>query len=165
MRGSVPVDTSVLDWKGIVIHHTVTSPDATVALIDKLHQRRHFGVLYKGRVYHIGYHYIVRYADGRYVVEPGRPLGVPGAHCRGYNKTHIGVALCGDFTKVAPELEQQYVAAAHCLHLIELFGMKGDERVIFHRDAKGAHTECPGLAWSPAEFGGKILGTMVEEVT
>ena len=40
----------------------------------------------------IGYHYVVR-LDGS--LEYGRPVQVPGAHCRGENKSSIGICDIG----------------------------------------------------------------------
>lgn len=44
----------------------------------------------------IGYHFVVR-LDG--TVEPGRPLGQPGAHCLGKNNCSIGVCYVGGLEK------------------------------------------------------------------
>lgn len=53
----------------------------------------------------IGYHFVIlngrRKSRGKYhpeddgLIETGRPLEVPGAHCRGHNKTSVGVCLIG----------------------------------------------------------------------
>lgn len=40
----------------------------------------------------IGYHFVIR-RDGK--VEDGRPVPIPGAHVKGYNKTSIGICLVG----------------------------------------------------------------------
>lgn len=40
----------------------------------------------------IGYHFVVR-LDG--TIEAGRPLELPGAHCRGHNLRSIGVCYVG----------------------------------------------------------------------
>src|SRR5918994_572197 len=60
---------------GIVIHHSATpgvvgGQYVGAALIDRSHKRRGYAVKYRGKVYHIGYHYVIR-EDG--VIEPGRP--------------------------------------------------------------------------------------------
>ena len=64
----------------------------------------------------IGYHYVVlngrRKARGRYRteddgrIETGRPLEIPGAHCRGHNKRSVGVCLIGKHHFTAKQLLQ-----------------------------------------------------------
>ena len=41
----------------------------------------------------IGYHYVIT-KDGE--IHIGRGVNIAGAHCRGFNKHSIGIALCGD---------------------------------------------------------------------
>lgn len=40
----------------------------------------------------IGYHFVIRRDGTR---EVGRDFDTPGAHCRGYNKTSVGICLAG----------------------------------------------------------------------
>jgi len=84
---------------GIIIHHTASDGwrngkllDA--AMVDAYHAGKGWGVTYKGKVYHIAYHYLIL-ADGK--VEPGRPEGAPGAHTRGHSD-HLGICLVGNFS-------------------------------------------------------------------
>src|SRR5262249_11888219 len=62
------------DPAGIIIHHSDTpgvihGKYVGAALIDRSHKRRGFSTHYRGKFYHIGYHYVIR-EDG--VIEPGR---------------------------------------------------------------------------------------------
>ena len=50
----------------------------------------------------IGYHYVVR-LDGS--LEYGRPVQVPGAHCRGENKSSIGICYIGGMDEKMKEWE------------------------------------------------------------
>ena len=50
----------------------------------------------------IGYHYVVR-LDGS--LEYGRPVQVPGAHCRGENKSSIGICYIGGMDEKMEEWE------------------------------------------------------------
>lgn len=62
----------------------------------------------------IGYHYVIlngrRKSRGRYRkeddgrIEVGRPLSRPGAHCRGHNKSSVGVCLIGRHHFTAKQL-------------------------------------------------------------
>lgn len=83
----------------IIVHCTATpaARDVTAAEVDAWHKARGFGAACQGRVYHIGYHWLVR-LDGR--IEPGRPEELVGAHCRGHNLRSIGVVYAGG---VAPD--------------------------------------------------------------
>lgn len=70
----------------IIVHCTATPRGraVTVAEIDRWHRMRGFDC--------IGYHYVVM-LDGS--VEPGRPVGKAGAHCKGKNQHSIGVVYVG----------------------------------------------------------------------
>jgi N-acetylmuramoyl-L-alanine amidase len=84
----------------IVVHHTATPPvvdgrPVDVAFIDSTHAARGFRPVTgpDGRVYHIGYHYLIR-QDG--TVLPARPESLPGMHTRGHPEM-LGVCLIGDY--------------------------------------------------------------------
>jgi hypothetical protein len=86
---------------GILIHHSGLIPikvaaqlrEQAIDMIDEFHARRGFEIFCFGRIYHVGYHYLIL-PDGK--VETGRPERCEGAHARGYN-SFIGIALVGDF--------------------------------------------------------------------
>src|ERR1700716_3003889 len=77
---------------GIVIHHTgpLNSDGHPVGLeyLDLFHEERGYGSFYWGRVYHVGYHYIIL-PNG--MVQAGRPEHLHGAHARGFNG-YLGIA-------------------------------------------------------------------------
>jgi len=84
---------------GIIVHHTASDGwrngkllDA--AMVDADHANKGWGVTYKGKTYHIAYHYLIL-ADG--TVQPGRPEGARGAHTRGHGD-YLGICLVGDFS-------------------------------------------------------------------
>ena len=66
----------------IIVHCSATPAgrDNSAADIRRWHRQRGFS--------DIGYHFVVR-LDG--TIEAGRPLELPGAHCRGHNLRSIGV--------------------------------------------------------------------------
>ncbi len=70
-----------------IIIHCADTPNGRefhASDIDRWHKERGFRC--------IGYHYVVA-LDG--AVEPGRPVGEIGAHCKGYNHDSIGICLIG----------------------------------------------------------------------
>jgi N-acetylmuramoyl-L-alanine amidase len=84
---------------GIIIHHSAVAPrldgtpvDAT--MIDRSHKRRGYEIFYWGKLYHIGYHYVIL-PDG--TVQQGRPELLQGSHTKGYN-SYIGICLIGNFS-------------------------------------------------------------------
>lgn len=95
---------SPINPTGIVIHHSALTAedfakypgptDATV--IDHLHENRGFSVVCDGRLYHIGYHYVVL-PDG--TVQSGRPERCLGAHTLGHNDA-LGICIIGNFSSV-----------------------------------------------------------------
>ena len=84
--------------EGIIIHHTgplnAEGQPVDVEFLDSFHQERGYGSYYWGRVYHIGYHYIILPNGG---VQEGRPEHLHGAHAQGFN-SYLGVALVGNFS-------------------------------------------------------------------
>ena len=146
---------------GIVIHHSALSladmaefPGPTdAAVIDELHEKRGFAIVCGGRVYHIGYHYVIL-PDGK--VQTGRPEDCMGAHAPGYNDT-LGICLIGNFSTLAnPDgrMGNQIPTEAQVLSLVALvkeirkkYGIPCD-RILRHHDIKPA-TLCPGdrLPW------------------
>lgn len=145
---------------GIVIHHTATPPTlngvpVTVATIDAMHARRGFAVTdTDGKIYHIGYHYLIL-QDG--TVLPGRPEHLPGAHTRGYPDT-LGIALVGDFQwssnlgrhgPLTPPPAQLRAAEALTVTLLRKYHLT-PATVHLHRDL--ALTLCPGDGFPRASF-------------
>lgn len=84
--------------KGIVIHHSAVPykngdvPDA--GQINEIHRRKGYGILCSGKMYYIGYHYVIL-PDG--ALQQGRPENCKGAHTSGYND-YLGICLIGDFS-------------------------------------------------------------------
>lgn len=74
----------------IIIHCSATreGADFTAADIRRWHKQQGWQ--------DVGYHYVVR-IDG--TIETGRPEDQPGAHCKGYNNSSIGVCYIGGVAK------------------------------------------------------------------
>jgi len=89
-----------------IIIHCSDSGFGDAATIDGWHKERGWDG--------IGYHYVIlngyRYpgqgyrADEDGLIENGRPIEKPGAHCRGANKTSIGICLIGKHLFTARQL-------------------------------------------------------------
>lgn len=127
--------------KYLVIHHTVTSHDATPDDIALLHKAR--GWL------GIGYHFVIT-KDGRvwYVGD----IGTSRANVADKNDFVIGIALTGDFTKHLPSDEQITSAHLLCTGLIERIAqLKNWDNVVGHKFFQA--TACPGSSWN-GELGG-----------
>ena len=74
-----------------VIVHCTATPEGrhtTVEDVRRWHKERGWS--------DIGYHYLI-YLDG--TVHEGRPVERSGAHCKGHNKTSIGIAYVGGIDK------------------------------------------------------------------
>jgi N-acetylmuramoyl-L-alanine amidase len=144
----VSVSNSIIPT-GIVIHHSATlGPPVKLALLRKAHEKRGFNSFYWGRVYSIGYHYLI-YPDGTIV--PTRPEHLRGAHVRGHN-TYIGICLIGNFSSTSnhgdnaqsmlPTIAQMHSLSELCNRLGERYGFRLDQ-IKLHRDLD-LTTECPG---------------------
>lgn len=138
---------------GILIHHSAVPrlPEGQVvdaSVLDRIHRRRGFGIFYRGRVYHVGYHYVIL-PDG--TVQKGRPDHCRGAHATGYN-SYIGVCLVGNFSsgRGAPgEYGAEEPTAAQLNALVNLCRRLQIEyaipakHVVTHHEVN-PETECPG---------------------
>jgi len=90
----------------------------------------------------IGYHYVIT-RNGE--IEPGRPVGIAGAHVRGHNDHTIGVCLIGGMTEDDDEPESnfthwQWDALDVLLHQLE--AKLGRLDVVGHRDLDPSK-DCP----------------------
>lgn len=140
------------DPPGIVLHHSNTPGWVHGRLVDErildhIHQEDHPGwaIDYKGKTYHIGYHYVIL-ADG--TIQPGRPEHCQGAHCPKHNDW-IGICLVGAFSTADPARWKPRVPTrlqmASLLMLCEKLMSKyhiPPENVKRHRDLR--MTWCPG---------------------
>ncbi len=122
----------------VIIHHTVTSRDATVADIDRMHKRRNWGsasVPYWASKsplgYYVQYHYLIT-SDGK--VTQCQEEKTASWHAGNANFDSIGVCMTGNFQNEMPTKKQQD-------SLRELLLKKGLS-IQLHRDVKA--TACPG---------------------
>ena len=140
---------------GIIVHHSATPPRVNgraidAAALDRIHATRGFVTFYRGRVYHIGYHFVIL-QDG--TVQRGRPIGCRGAHTHGraiYNR-RVGICLVGNFSSkdnpngaqgpVRPTRAQMKALVRLCRSLMREYEIPVDN-VRRHRDFN--QTECPG---------------------
>tara|TARA_R100000935_G_scaffold58266_1_gene94611 strand:- start:4400 stop:4813 length:414 start_codon:yes stop_codon:yes gene_type:complete len=91
----------------------------------------------------IGYHYIVR-MDGS--LEYGRPIEIPGAHCRGHNKSSIGICYIGGMDRNMDEWEdtrtkKQSESLLSLLKVLKL--LHGDAVIYGHNDF--SKKNCPSF--------------------
>jgi len=123
----------------IIVHHSVSPSDTTLSEIRSWHLQRGYR--------DIGYHYAFRLdEDGTPIMEVGRPIELPGAHCPGYNGTSIGVCVCGNYSLTEPLIEGAlWSFVINRLQALMHEYKISPDRVIGHREAPGAATECPGL--------------------
>ena len=145
--------------RGIVLHHSATASykdgrPIGAADLDKLHAQRGFEAEYDGRIYHIGYHYVIR-ADG--ALERGRPVTMHGAHAGDFvHNDYVGICVVGCFLRhPAKEYrgpgwrnrvseEQMQALTALCLRLCRTYHLRLRD-IVLHRDLKP--TLCPGAAF------------------
>ena len=144
-------------WQGLVIHHTA-SPGGfwskkDYRAIDVEEVRR----WHKNKGWSdIGYHYLIL-ADGR--IEAGRSTERDGAHTRasGRNRSHLGVALVGNFEQDVPSPEQMESLLVLSGRLKKEYGF-GNVKIELHREVQGAATKCPGKLFPKEYFFQKLGG-------
>jgi len=130
-------------WRHIVIHHSATDA-GSAAVFDKWHRARGWDEL--------GYHFVIDNGhggpDGRIEVSRRWTIQKWGAHCGGtpaneYNNYGIGICLVGTFSRRRPSERQLASLDRLVTCLAGAYGI-APERVIGHRDAPKASTDCPG---------------------
>jgi len=90
----------------------------------------------------IGYHVIICRSG---ILDGGRPLEIPGAHAKGYNKNSIGIALVGGMSEAGkPECnftEAQYETLKNMICIFMEAHEVPREQVIGHNQV--STKECP----------------------
>lgn len=77
----------------------------------------------------IGYHYVI-YLDG--TVHEGRPIERIGSHCKGHNKSSIGICYIGGGKGIDTRTEEQKEAMVDMLEYLKTTYTKA--RIYGHRD-------------------------------
>lgn len=129
-------DIEAREWEGVLIHHSATSPTVTAKSITDYHVKERGWIA-------AGYHgFVSMRSDGTYQFEPGRALSLPGSHCPGKNRTHLGLCLVGNFMHSTPPILQLEVAAQVLAEWCVVYDFSPEE-IYPHRAFR--QTECPGL--------------------
>ena len=129
-------DTEALEWRGVLIHHSATSPTVTAKSITDYHVKE------RGWI-DVGYHGLIEMdLHGGFKFVPGRDLSLPGSHCPGKNRTHLGLCLIGNFMHSTPPILQLEVAAEILAEWCVVFDFSPEE---IHPHRAFRQTDCPGL--------------------
>lgn len=131
-------------WDGIVVHHTAGADLVSMELpaIRRWH-------IDGNRWRDIGYHALVEKIGPDYVVLAGRPLNERGAHEKRANRTHLGLAFVGDFTKYEPSMAALQEGARWAAGMAHICGF-GPAEVVPHNHFKV--TACPGDLFPMNDF-------------
>ena len=119
----------------IIVHHSASgSAVTTVERIDQWHKERGWSG--------IGYHYVVR-LDGS--IEYGRMVDKVGAHCKGHNKSSIGICYIGgcdsDMNAKDTRTPQQIASMLELIRILKKLHPRVE--VFGHRDF--STKECPSF--------------------
>jgi len=145
-------------WEGIVVHHSQTKDLQTVdwTEIFKYHTE-------VNGWQDIGYNFGIEKQDNQYVFCIGRSLNIAGAHTKGYNSSHLGICLVGNYDVAPPSEEQLIMLTDLVIQIQHLTGIK-NEAILGHwetyiprglaKNQKEAQAikSCPGLMFSVEEF-------------
>ena len=129
-------DTEAIEWEGALIHHSATGQTVTAQSITDYHVKE------RGWL-DVGYHGLIELSlSGAWRFVPGRPLSIPGSHCPGKNKTHLGLCLIGNYMNELAPVKQLDAAALVLAEWCIAFDF-GPEDIHPHRAYRA--TDCPGL--------------------
>lgn len=104
----------------------------------------------------IGYHAVIEYVGENIQVLKGRDPNTDGAHAIGYNKTHLGICVVGDFDTCKPPAELWGKTLEVVKELSIFYGFSA-ENVLGHRETyepRGVKISktCPGKLWNMKKF-------------
>ena len=125
------VERDVATIDTIIIHCAATGGDVDAETINEWHLQRGWSM--------IGYHHVIRF-DG--TVQVGRLHRQVGAHCRGHNKTSIGICLAGGKNPNQGYTSAQWFSLADLCR--ELMNMYEIATIAGHNDFTYAKT-CPNF--------------------
>ena len=120
----------------IIIHCSATKSGQNfhASDIDRWHRERGWDG--------IGYHRVID-LDG--IIEKGRDVSKPGAHCKGHNSDSIGICYIGGLDKNGNPADTRTAAQKESLleiikHYKKLYP---NAKVVGHRDMPNVHKACP----------------------
>jgi hypothetical protein len=128
-------------WREIVVHHSA-GEYGNLEFIDRVHRDERGWRM-------AGYHFIIGNgtgsADGEIEAGPRWLTQEIGSHCRGHNRTAIGICLVGNFDVEGhrPSEAQLHAAAQLTAQLALVFEIPR-QSILVHREIDGALTACPG---------------------
>ena len=121
-----------------IIVHCAATPEGreiSAATIDKWHKARGW----KG----IGYHFVIG-LDG--IMEYGRPITEVGAHCKGFNKSSIGICYIGGVEKDGKTPKDTRTKEQKCsLYHLLLVLKRLHPTAIIHGHRDFANKACPSF--------------------
>jgi len=111
------------DWKGVILHHSATkdNPEAyDWGAIRKYH------INTKGWN-EIGYHFGLELEKRKVEFLKGRSLSLKGAHTKGFNETHIGICVLGNWDLKPPPSTILFFLESFIRELQRVFKFSQDE--------------------------------------
>ena len=148
--------------EALVVHHT--GPPSSATTTPEAIRRYHVVDLGWADV---GYHFLVHRdrATGQARVSVGRPATLRGAHCHGYNRKSLGIALVGDYSHEAPAPDLWALLVESLSLLVWAHGLQPAD-VVGHREAdpfdeaRGAPRTCPGEAFDLDKLRRAVLASL-----
>lgn len=140
-------------WKYIVIHHSATDYGSSSAF-NQAHLKRGW----KG----VGYHFVIDNGtcgkdDGQIESTHRWIKQMDGAHCKADNMNSKGIGIClvGNFSDDSVSRSQMR-SLVFLVDKLQDYYKIPDTKVIGHRHARGAQTECPGNNFPWKKFRGEL---------
>jgi hypothetical protein len=144
---SATPDGKVNDWEAIRRYHTSYRIDGfIIASRDEFDRRKAAGQgkLFEAPDLDIGYNYGIEEDAGKTILRIGRPLTMPGAHCKqeSMNSLAIGICVVGDYDKEILNDTKHNLLVDVCLSLCLMFKIPASN-IHPHRQY-ATYKTCPG---------------------
>lgn len=166
LHHSATVDGKTNDWDAIRRYHTSYRIDGNIvtAAVFKQRQAAKQGQHFEEPWTEIGYHLGLEMVNEELKICRGRSLLFDGAHAQGFNKTHIGICLVGNYDVAPPTSDQLQLLATICIELQAIYKIP-KEKVIGHRETylllgKPVGKTCPGSKFALDGFRSRLTSTI-----
>lgn len=170
LHHSLTEDGETNDWEAIRKYHTSWRYQGRIITAQEAAALKAQGKKPESPWSDIGYHLGIELQGGKIVLQQGRPIGRPGAHCveAGMNRRSIGICVVGNFDLAPPSLEKLTFLRSVITGLKIKYAIP-PANVIGHRDAglmagfdwrKGQFKTCPGKLFPLDTLRGMLTGTI-----
>ena len=157
LHHSLTKDSQTVSWDAIKRFHTSYRQGGNIISKEEAMELKGKGERITSPWKDIGYHIGIELVNENYELMWGRPLYIPGAHCKeqGMNSKSVGICFVGNFDKIEVPNDQWWMGIKLVKFLQILYKIP-KEKVYGHREF-ASYKSCPGNLFDLDKFRGKLI--------